>query len=50
MVYDDNDDDDDDDDDDDGDDGNQYVTMKIWQCCGIKGYIQTEKLQKIDQI
>jgi hypothetical protein len=26
------------------------VHMKMWQCYGIKGYIQTAKSQKISQI
>jgi hypothetical protein len=24
--------------------------MKLWQCCGIKGYTQIEKLWQIGQI
>jgi hypothetical protein len=29
---------------------NQYANMKMWQCYGINGYIQTEKLSHISQI
>jgi hypothetical protein len=29
---------------------NQYMSMKLGQCYGIKGYIHTEKLQQISQI
>jgi hypothetical protein len=27
-----------------------YVNMKMWQCCGIKEYTQTEMLQQISEI
>jgi hypothetical protein len=44
------DDDDDDDDDNNNNNNNKCMKREMSQCCGIKQYTQTEKLQQIGQI